>query len=115
MARLRSYKTAELLQAWGISVLNPTVRVPTPTCFSRSPTDSSALDSSRYFALSPHPPRALPLPVPRCAPDPTDTDATLPSHPEPSRSPSQEPQQSAVYLSYMALEYNVSLPQAARE
>lgn len=89
------------------------MRAPTPTCFSHSPSGSSASDSSRYFTI-PHPPRAVLPPIPAALLTPSP--CLPPSrHPEPFWSRSQEPQQGAVYLNYLALEYNVSFPQAARE
>nr|XP_020737388.1 macrosialin-like [Odocoileus virginianus texanus] len=45
---------------------------------------------------------------------PTSNNATLPCCPESSRSPPQDPPQSAVYLNFMAVEYNVSFPQAVQ-
>lgn len=39
----------------------------------------------------------------------------LPHYPGLSWSPLQEPLQSTVYLNYVAVEYNVSFPQATRE
>lgn len=62
-----------------------------------------------FTQVPPHPgPLVSPYPPTLCC-------AGGSGHSQPSWSPSQEPQQGSVYLDYLALQYNVSFPQAARE
>lgn len=90
--------------------------MPIPTCLSHFLTDSSPLDSSKYvldlcLSLLARTAYLHPLSLP---PSPVDMDAvtglSLSVH---LKDLQQSP--SVVYLNYMAVEYNVSFPQAARE
>ncbi|XP_032354572.1 macrosialin isoform X1 [Camelus ferus] len=84
-------------EAWGISVLNPNKTKAQGGCEGAHP---------HLFLSFPYGQLSFGFKQ--------NLDATLPCCPESSWSPPQEPLQSIVYLNYMAVEYNVSFPQAAQ-
>ncbi|KAF3813518.1 hypothetical protein GH733_018671 [Mirounga leonina] len=98
-------------KAWGISVLNPNKTKPQGGCEGAHPHLLLSFPSGQLsFGFEQVPP---PHPPPPACPPPTSPwlrsrlRAPFWSHP-------QEPRQGAVYLNYLALEYNVSFPQAAQ-